>query len=336
MTLEISEELDAAWAELINEPWNKPGRYERRVAYDAVHILYAVLIRPTAAIGLALVVPSKIALAIAEDSAKGFILAKDWKEGSDKVILTLTVTEHRYRELFKVLASDVLSRILREKLPEQGALAMVARLSHWKRFLRAAKEQGLPLEEQIGLFGELYVIRSMIQTNRASPTAVISAWHGPAGANQDFQHLNRALEIKSTLSNDIARIRIANERQLDEQGLAQLILVQLAFDAYQGTSLTLPSIVCEIEALLPEEVRDTYFDLLASVGYHSIHKSMYEERGYSLRASRCFDVSDPFPRIRASDLRSGVSEVRYLADVSNICPVFDDLSRLVEVLFPES
>ncbi|HMN11200.1 MAG TPA: PD-(D/E)XK motif protein [Bellilinea sp.] len=331
--MEISEELESAWNELINESWSKPGRYVRRVASSSIHGIYVVLIRPSDAIGLALVLPSKLALAVSEDSAKGFVLTKEWREGSDKVTLTLSLTENRYREVFKILASDVFSRILKEKSQDGGALALVGRLSHWKRFLQATREEGLSIEEQLGLFGELFVLHSMLATKIIPPEDVLSAWHGPAGSNQDFLYALNAIEVKSTLSNDIARISISNERQLDETGLSQLLLVQLAFDLRPGSPMTLPAMIREIRDLLPEPVREQYYDLLALAGYYSIHESRYEERSYVLRLSRYFDVSGVFPRIRQIDLRRGLSDVRYVVDVSNIEPVADDLANLSDFLF---
>src|SRR5206468_2295401 len=111
------------------------------------------------------------------------------------------------------------------------------------------------------------------------------------------------------------------ERQLDEDGLDRLFLCQLAFDRIANSGETLPQIVQSLTSRLAEGARELFADRLELGGYHSIHDQRYSEYGYRCRLSRVYGVVSDFPRIKQHDLRTGVKEVSYVADVSNIVPV---------------
>lgn len=331
--METSDDLQAAWKSLRLEEWARPGVYERRLAADTVHAVYAVLLRPSAQVGMALDLPSAIGAEMAEDAARGVVLRKEWRREADKVRMTLLLSEERFTDVFGVLAADILGHIRSSRTVEAGAAVLRARLEHWKRFLRAAGEEGLSAQEQIGLFGELSVMRHWITEARCDPGAVLTSWRGPSGANQDFQRANLAVEVKTSTSNDISTIRVANERQLDETGLAGLFLCHLALERRSGSGQTLPDLVAEVGGLLGEGLEASFTDSLAMAGYHKIHEGRYRAFGYSQRLCSVYRVELEFPRIKQSELRSGVSEVTYNASLTNLALDVRDLKALGELLF---
>jgi hypothetical protein len=317
-----------SWSLLEQETWTNPGSYERRLAGTGIHTLYAILIRPDGLVGLALDLPGEAAGNISEDAAKGFVLHKNWNQETGRLRLSLMLSERRYLDVFGVLACDVLEKVVRADTVENGGIALKNRLVHWKKFLKAAGENGLILEEQTGLFGEMFVLRKLIASKVADPARALSAWQGPAGSNQDFYWQGRAVEVKSTTVNDFARVRIANENQLDEDGLLDLHLCHLAFDRRVGAGETLPELVSGLLNVLGESLRDEFLDRLALAGYHKIHEPHYQLYGYTCRFSGLYRIDSQFPRIKRGELRSGVSDVVYLIDLSNINPVAGDIGKI--------
>jgi len=331
--LETSDDLQATWNSLRLEEWTQPGVYERRLATDTVHAAYAVLLRPSAQVGVALDLPSAIGAGMTEDAARGVVLRKEWRRETDRVRMTLLLSEERFADVFGVLAADILGHIRSSRTVEAGAAALRSRLEHWKRFLKAAGEEGLSAQEQTGLFGELSIIRHWIVEAGCDPAAVLGSWRGPSGANQDFQRADLSVEVKTSTSNDISTIRVANERQLDETGLAGLFLCHLAFDRRTGAGRTLPELVSELMGLLGTGLESSFTDLLAMVGYHRIHEARYRSLGYSQRLCSLYRVELGFPRIRQSELRSGVSEVAYNVNLSNLALDPRDLTSLGGLMF---
>ena len=188
-------------------------------------------------------------------------------------------------------------------------------------------------EAQTGLFGELFVMRKLLGTGACAPERILSAWHGPSGANQDYSSMNRAIEVKTTTANDAARLSIANELQLDEGNLQDLFLFQLALDRKDGAGETLPQLVLYLIAALGESLHDEFVDRLILAGYHKMHEHKYDGRGYFFRFSRVYRVAGLFPRIKQGELRSGVSDVRYTVDVSNIASAAHDIGDFAVEIF---
>ena len=332
-SMETSDDLQAVWVSLRQEEWSQLGIYERRLASDTVHAVYALLHRPSAQVGLALDLPSDIGAGMNEDAAKGFVLRKEWRRETDKVRMTLLLSEERFTDVFGVLAADILGHIRSSRTVEAGAEALRTRLEHWKRFLKVAGAEGLSTQEQTGLFGELSVMRYWIAEGGHDPVAVLASWRGPSGANQDFQQADLVVEVKTSTANDITRIRVVNERQLDETGLAELILCHLAFDRRSGAGRTLPDLVAEVTGLLGAGLEGSFTDLLVMAGYHKIHEGRYRSFGYSQRLCSLYGVECGFPRIKQSELRSGVSEVSYIVNLSNLAADPRDLKALGVLLF---
>ena len=328
-----NEDLRAAWRRLEGEHWTRPGSYELRLSSESVHALYAVLLRPSGIVGFAIDLPPGAGGDIQEDAARGFVLRKAWNDETGCVRLTLMVSELRYFDVFSMLACDVLARVLRANTAANGGYALRDRLAHWKKFLKTAGEEGLTIEEQTGLFGELFVLKVLIGSALCDPAQILLSWLGPSGANQDFSWQGRAIEIKSTTSNDASRVTVANERQLDEDGLECLFLCHLAFDRRAGAGETLPALIAELLSLLGESLIEEFMDRLVLAGYHRMHESRYGTHGYTFRFSGVYRVEGNFPRIKQHELRSGVGNVSYLADLSNISVVSTAIGHLASEIF---
>jgi len=296
--LGTSEQLRQAWRLLEQESWTNPGTYERRLAAGGIHVLYALPVRLGGTVGLALDLPTEPGRGMSDDAAKGFLLRKNWNQETGRLRISLMLLERRYLDVFGVLACDVLERILRADTIEKGSIALNKRIAHWKKFLKAAGKDGLTVEEQTCLFGEVLVLKNLIASVVCEPAQVLSAWLGPSGANQDSAWLGRAIEVKSTTATDFDRVHIANERQLDEDGLKDLHLCHVAFDRKLGVRETLAEMVSGLLDALREPLRDDFFDRLIHAGYHQIHEPHYQVYGYSCRFSRVYRIDSQFPRIK--------------------------------------
>ena len=327
------EELRLAWQRLEGEHWTRPGSYELRLSSETVHAVYAILARPEGVVGFALDLPPGTGSDIEEDAARGFVLRKTCNDETGSVRLTLMVSELRYFDVFAVLSCDVLARVMRTNTAARGGYALRDRLLHWKKFLKAAGDNGLTIEEQTGLFGELFVLKKLVGAGVCEPAQVLLSWLGPSGANQDFSSQGRAIEIKSTTLNNGSKVSIANERQLDEDGLQCLFLCHLAFDRTAGTGETLPALIASLMTLFDESLHEEFVDRLILAGYHRLQESRYETHGYAFRFSGVYRIEGNFPRIKQRELRSGVGRVSYLADLSSLPVVSTAIGHLANEIF---
>lgn len=328
----ISEVLSSAWKALEEEDYRLAGCYERRIFAHSAHSLFAGIARPSNLLQLSLDVSVAQSARVVEEETKGFRLRREHSPITGKARLRLEITNISYRDIFLVVSSDILAKILEVHDERQAVAVLRQRLSHWKRFMQASAPDGLPKSEQIGLFGELLVLRSMLVLSNYNDAALAS-WQGPHGANQDFIHRYRAIEVKTTASNEPTRVSISNERQLDSHGLSLLVLCHICVDERVQAGMSLPLLVDEITATLATHQVPSFQDSLLEAGYHDSQRHLYHDRGFIERSRSYYKVSGDFPRITPSDLRVGVSEVRYHIDLSGSIHLKDAESQIFDLYF---
>ena len=83
------------------------------------------------------------------------------------------------------------------------------------------------------------------------------------------------------------------------------------------TGETLPDLIEQLRDELPLASRSVLDEGLRRYGYLDTQKHLYETTGYTLRATRHYDVRDGFPRIQAAHLPEGVSRVSYRIELAS-------------------
>ena len=141
----------------------------------------------------------------------------------------------------------------------------------------------------------------------------VRAWTGPTAANQDFQLPGTAIEVKTSSGKEPQTMVISNERELDEQGTAQLILAHLSLDERRGgNGESLNTAVDRTRAAVTDAgARAALDDLLVRAGYLAHQRDLYDEPRYTVRRQRFWHVTGGFPRITEADLRPGVGDCHY-------------------------
>jgi hypothetical protein len=176
--------------------------------------------------------------------------------------------------------------------------------------------EGLGIEAQKGLYGELYFLREHVLTHLG--TRGVLTWTGPRRAAQDFQFSRWAIEVKTSAVTLPTRIQIASEYQLDDSNLNALFLYYLSIEQSQIDSETLVDIVRSIrERLATDPVASEAFeDSLLDVGYLDAHAFLYSSSGFHIRGSSFYMVTEGFPRITTKDLPQGVGDISYSISIT--------------------
>lgn len=308
-----SEVIAAAWEVLTHEVHTHSGIYRRRVFADSRHSLFAGIERPSLQPRIEIHLPVS-RNHLADVNLRGMSL-KALAIGPDQTSVSIQLSQAAYRDVFGLLVGDVVDRILTASNADAGAEAAVARLVHWQRFLENADPNGLSLEQQTGLFGELVVLASLLRAS-SSRTSALESWHGPAAENQDFVFGDRAIEVKTGATNDQDTIVVANEHQLDDTSFTALYLCQVWVEIRSGSGISLPAMVAEIGTLLPAEAREEFANRLALAGYLPAHEHLYGSKAFVERRQRYFRVSDGFPRLLPQNLAPGINRVSYSVNLS--------------------
>lgn len=310
-----SDILSGTWATLKDEPNNLMGYYERRICAGSKYSLFAGICKPSDLVNFSLICATTQASKIQEQELKGFRLVKESLK-DELTRIRIELTQKSYQDIFQWVASDILDKLIEFNNESEAAFVMEKRIEHWKRFIQASGPDGLSLNAQVGLFGELLNLNTHLNfTNNKS--GALDAWLGPDASNQDFVLGNSALEVKTTTGNEPSRVQISNEYQLDISGFDNLFLCHVRLDEKNDSGMTLPELIDKILDGLPEMLKSLFIDSLTRGGYLDRQRGLYETRGYFERSRDFYSVSEGFPAVTRKILASGISKVSYQIDLSS-------------------
>jgi len=235
----------------------------------------------------------------------------------DYLTIQLVLTDPQYKDIFVTLVQDIVDHISPIVNEREAFEAFIVRLRRWQTFLEKHGNEGLSDIAQRGLFGELWCLKHLLLPNIGLQQGVYS-WTGPEGTPQDFQLAGCNLEVKTTITKQPQKLEIASERQLDDAGIANLILLHISLSISREQGIKLPVLVDEIRTALSSAplIKAEFDTLLFEVGYLDIHEALYMTKGYIVRECDYYKVENGFPRITEAGLLNGIGDVRYSINIS--------------------
>ena len=209
----------------------------------------------------------------------------------------LTCTDAALEDTFMILVLDIAQRLTStsEAITWSKILSWV---EDWQTLL--GRRAGLTPEEQLGLWGELWVM------SRATvPDALFAAWRGPDREPVDFFYDGTGLEVKVSQRAHVHHISQSQANAPRGVHEAFVLSIWVGQEPISGVSLgelvsTLSSRVSDPAALLRA---------LARVGYSPLARDQYTTRLLPLEPPRWFPAED-VPRVRQMD--EGISQLRYV------------------------
>jgi hypothetical protein len=194
-------------------------------------------------------------------------------------------------------------------------------LTKWRRFWAQTPLRILSVEEQIGLFAELwFLINWLIPYVGASQA--ISRWRGPFGSRHDFEWSGTSVEIKGTRSTRGSIHWIHGLEQLSPPEKGELFLFSLQVREEQGAESSLDRLVASLEAQVTsdDEAWAKFESALAQSGYVKTYEDEYSKLRLRVVTEGLFIVDDNFPRITPERIVGGtppgVEQVNYEINLS--------------------
>lgn len=253
---------------------------------------------------------------------------RDWEH---RALICLELSSSRFRDVFFSLAEDLCRLLSSQRTEEAAVKVLLKRLYDWQRFLKRFKPEGLSLEAQVGLFGELDILRSVFLSNLNTHRA-IQGWRGCKKANQDFQFPDFALEVKTTTAVIPERVFISNVQQLDDRKIARMYLGIISVHRNEATGISLPGIISQIRGTLDGQTLQLFNEGLIEVGYLDTHESTYEKALYQLQKRSFFAIVEGFPRFRIDEVPKGILSVKYSVSIDACRPFETDMDSVIEAV----
>lgn len=181
-------------------------------------------------------------------------------------------------------------------------------LAKWRRFWSGVDQGLLSKEQQLGLFGELWLLTRWLTPCIGSAKAV-QLWRGPAGARNDFETPGLGIEVKTTGKLDGAYLIHGLEQLLEPPGGALLLFCLAVRDESSGAE-SLPALVQEVRGQLREDFASlSAFDsMLYASGYDDQHATEYGKLVLRIRSEGLYRVQPGFPRLVPSTIVGGLPQ----------------------------
>lgn len=228
---------------------------------------------------------------------------------SGRWAFVLALKENSQAELFETLCRDVVESGEKASNLDEALSKAIQRTKRWHHLLRSGRSEGLSIEEQRGLIGELALLRELASSFGSE--MAVEAWKGPTGAPKDFELIGCCIEVKTRRTAATPSISISSADQLADCDGGRLFLsVTNVESAIISEGMTLHDYVALTEELFQEDC-STYMkweDAIYSTGYDPLNK--YDDRRWLIRSTTYYEVFEGFPRINCP-LPQGLQNVRY-------------------------
>ncbi|MCX4036270.1 PD-(D/E)XK motif protein [Aeromonas caviae] len=232
-----------------------------------------------------------------------------------------------HEELLTLVANKVLHAIHIEG--RDPAVSVERIIDDMRAALRPLTPE-LSVAEQIGLFGELWVLSNVLL-----PTIgprVSHLWSGPERERHDFVGQGVHVEVKTTTRSE-PKHEISRFDQLKAPASKRLLFVSVMLERSLGGEETLADRVDEVREKLGSDGRalDVFDSRLEQLGWHDGLRQTGALLRFTFRDVHVFEVAGNFPRLPDDYVPPlGVTGIKYSINVGSLPSL--DVSEVQEVL----
>lgn len=261
---------------------------------------------------------------------RGFLFTRtdQLEDASGRTWFSLTRRAGGQLPIFTLMAADLVSLLagIGSKAGRDIYALLIARIRGWQEFMKRDRSGVLSAEEEVGLVGELMVLKDLMVAGISAPDAVES-WVGPEDGIHDFSIGNGGVEAKATLAPIGFIAEIGSLDQLDDS-LYQPLFVAAVRLSQSTSGKTLPEIVDEIvEDTRESGITQLLEGRLLSAGYVGSMREYYARR-FAMKELSYRQVGESSPRLTRSNVPSAIQRVKYALDLDTIPVVASRFSEI--------
>lgn len=227
-------------------------------------------------------------------------------------VLTLTLQDARFREVFIRLASHLVTRSRTAKTEVEGLKIVDQVIDEWRRLMTPRPTSRLSLEALRGLVGELWFLLNRHALGEATFANAVEGWLGPLGEPQDFWSAVAGLREVKSVGPSASFVKISSAEQLDPDSMELAVIELPQVPEMTAGAVTLAMLVADaVDRFSAEDCSPDPFELrLKRLGVDASDQ-WYAEQWFRVDSIATFEVGDGFPRVRARNLAVGVARVKY-------------------------
>jgi hypothetical protein len=232
---------------------------------------------------------------------------------TDRLYLDVSTRAH-YERIFTPIATQMFIGVtVQGRKPIDVVTDTIAEFRSALKPTRAT----LSLSEQIGLIGELWVLRNVLMP--VLGTQASRCWSGPNSERHDFVGRMVHVEVKTTTRSD-DRHEISRQDQLKAPGGKKLLLASIQLERTEGGEMTVATLIDEVMTDLGTDGLSisAFQACLSRMQWHDELRQSGELKRFSLRNVQFFEVEGSFPRLPDDYVPPrGIVAIRYTIDLSS-------------------
>jgi hypothetical protein len=235
--------------------------------------------------------------------------------------LVIELRDNRYYDIFDDLILSLFQAIKDITEVEDYTHKIIYMFNEWSEFFEDESSNSLSGESIKGLFGELYILETMIQNSSASTVnEVLESWRGPYDGPYDFVLDQKNIEVK-TKSLAKQTVNISSEYQLESQKgkTLELLVLSVREDVLNGLSLR--ELLEKIKKLTFAK-SGNYFIVLKALQQKNINPQnivQYDNYRFVAIEQTVYDGdSQNFPKLVKSNTAEAISNIKYTLQLSYI------------------
>lgn len=252
-------------------------------------------------------------------------------EESNAYELNIYLLDNDLKAIFSLFIQNILEEIYKMMSEEEAIIRTIEVISKWKKLFDKIGFEGLSMERQKGLIGELLFINLLLDSNKNS-YYVLNAWTGSDFGDKDFIFGPIGVEIKFTSSKN-PNISITSERQLDTQNIEKLFLVLYTAEEVKENGFTLNTLIKQIRQKLSMDPNTLGFfnEKLFLLGYFDEDTEHYNKM-FSIKKTFNYIVSSDFPQINKSSTPLGIYNISYSIELSAIESFITEIDNIIQII----
>ena len=235
----------------------------------------------------------------------------------DSQELNIYLIDSELKDIFSLFIENIIEDIKDCSTENEAVLITSNIIQKWKRLFDKINFNGLSLEQQKGLLGELLFFDELLNNN-LELEYVLSCWTGPDFEDKDFNLNDLGVEVKFSTAKT-SKIKITSERQLDVTNFKNLYLSVYQAEVVKENGISLNSIIEILRDKISKNSSALKFfnERLMLVGYFEEDIEFYNTR-YGLRTWFNYEVAPDFPKLTIVNLPKGFYNASYYIEQSAI------------------
>ena len=245
--------------------------------------------------------------------------------------LNIYLLDNQLKDIFSLFIENILEEISKCVIENEALIETANVVLKWKKLFDKINFQGLTIEKQKGLIGELLLFNSLLDENYSIDN-LLESWTGPDFEDKDFLFGSKGIEVKFT-SSKTPKIKVSSERQLDAQNLSHLFLVLYVTEQVKDKGFSLNSVVDQIRNKIANNhnALKLFNEKLILVGYINEDIENYNSQ-YALKGSYKYSVTNDFPKLVSGDLPIGIFNTTYNIELSSIEIFRLNIESIIELI----